>query len=364
MTEITLKVPRKKNKLQLIQAEKVVEKLTKERQERLKKVFEFDKYERMQEYEKLKEEKELSELIENIEVEAEKVDFDLREIDEDLSGFSEEFSKNQQEKSFSIIENFDKETLLNEIINEPEIILQEPEAPITNKKTIYTEIYSISDANIPIGITYNEKKKDAINADLVGEYVQNAYDRGFADCKEVGNIEAETRVLEAHRWIKRIGKLMLELRKHYSEELTEFKEKLINLSMLVAENVINQEVAKDKNIVVNQIEKVLDELDDDAVFDIRINPEDLQYLKDIKSAVITNSKVLADTIFVPDETIKQGGCIFKISAGTIDATIDTQLKKLQNELQNISNEEKGNINPMELKQIPDVTEPIDIEEVD
>jgi flagellar biosynthesis/type III secretory pathway protein FliH len=263
------------------------------------------------------------------------------------------------ENSEVSIDVLNKNFIAKDLKNEPEIEIGLPEDRIViPDKPIFTEIYSISDAKEPIQIIHSDAR-NTIDTELAEKYVQNAYDSGYEDCREVANLNAQTKVNEAHKNVRRIDKLMLELRKHYANKLLKFNEVLIDLSCAIAEVIIENEVQREDNIVIKQIQKAINELNDDAVFSIVINPEDEKILEETKSALFNSnridaSKSFAATVISTDESIKKGGCILKTSAGNIDATIDTQLKKIREEITLISEEKKTNKIPFVNENIPEI----------
>jgi flagellar biosynthesis/type III secretory pathway protein FliH len=371
MGEVIFIVPKKKRKMKLIKSKQLIDKMVAAREEHLKNIFDFnndeeDNFEAQRIAMQLEKE-ELQELISTYEEEKE-VEIHIPNIEGNIVEFFEEgelIPAEIKDTSKQEIEGQDIPIFDEELANEPDMdIGAPPERNIPIQKVIYTEIYTVSEHKDPIKPIHNiEEKKDVVELELVEKYIQEAYNRGFADCKEIGIIDANNKIAESHKWIRRIEKLMQKLREHFGQQLAEFKEKLLDLSMTIAETVINTEVVRDKNIVIKQIEKVFNELDEDVVFNISVSPDELKYLKEVKSTVIVNSKELINTIFIPDGTIKPGGCIFKTSSGMIDANITTQLKFIREELEAIRKEEKLNFDSVEMNKIPEVKAPIDVSEL-
>ena len=390
MGEVVFIVPKKKRKIKLIKSKQLIDKMIAARERHFKDVFDLHEVEEVEDTldleaeriamqleqekarEKAREEEkeELQELIATCEEEKEEEEIYIPSIDGNIIEFFKEgelIPPEIKDISEQEIKEQDSPIFNKELANEPDIdIGVPPEKEIPIQKVIYTEIYTVSEHKSPVKPIHNniiEEKKDVVEVELVEQYIQEAYDKGFADCKEIGMINANNKIAESHKWIRRIEKLMQKLREHYGQQVAEFKEKLLDLSMTIAEAAINAEVVREKNIVIKQIEKVLNELDEDVVFNINVNPDELEYLEEIKSTVIVNSKKLINTIFIPDETIKPGGCIFKTSSGMIDANITTQLKFIRKELEAIRKEEKLNFNSTETNKIPEIKDPIDVNEL-
>jgi len=365
MSTIILKVPQKKQKVKLIQSEKILNALILERQERYNKIFGFDEIKKQLEIEKEKleikqqqESDELEEFVATLEEEIDAYDF-ARTIE------NCEVSKDDLLSDAGLFENnisidvLNKNFIAKDLENEPEIEIGLPEDRIViPTQTIFTEIYSISNTTNTIETAeltpiIHSDTRSTIEVELAEKYIQNAYDSGYEDCREVANLNAQTKVNEAHKNVRRIDKLMLELRKHYANKLLKFNEVLIDLSCAIAEVIIENEVKKENNIVIKQIEKAINELNDDAVFSITVNPADAKILEDSKSALFS-SKSFAATVITTDENIQKGGCILKTSAGNIDATINTQLKKIREEIITNSEDKHTNKLPFVNENIPEI----------
>lgn len=340
MGEIILKVPKKKKKLQLIQSEKVLNDMIAERQAQMRHKFEFDNIEGIVEYKKFTESEEFIELISFSED---------RDNDEFIKYINNQdrkniYSKTEEEinkKSTEIINKINYDVISEDLNNDPEIDIGLPSDLITKpEKKIFTEIYSVTASGKPIQIQHNDEK-NKISLNLVEKYVQNAYDHGYEDCQEIANLNIQTRVTEAYKYVRRIDKLMVDIRQHYATQINELRKKIIELSCVVAEVIIETEIVKDENIVVKQIEKAINELNDDTVFNIIINPNDMKILGEVKSILSNSSKKIVGAKISTDDKLSQGDCVLSTSAGNIDATIKTQINKIREELINIDNERQA-----------------------
>ncbi|MCL2313165.1 MAG: flagellar assembly protein FliH [Firmicutes bacterium] len=367
MGTVVLKVPKKKQKVQLIQSEKILNDIFRARQEKIKQKFGFYDLEKQAEIEKQKieekiqKEKEFQELIASFEEEKidafdflEKIkEYEIQKNDEFISVenlLENDKISDELETSIDVLNDNFIEKILQ---NEPEIeIGLPPERIVIPEKTIYTEIFSITEDETPTPIIHSAER-NTIDTELAEKYVQNAYERGYEDCQEIANLNATTKINEAHKNVRRIDNLMSELRKHYANKLLKFNEVLIELSCAIAETIIENEVQRDENIVIRQITKAINELNDDTVFSITVHPDDLKILEETKTEIFKNSKSFAGTVFTVAENIERGGCILRTSSGNIDATLKTQLQKIKNEISALADAKKTSKIPFINENIPD-----------
>ena len=110
---------------------------------------------------------------------------------------------------------------------------------------------------------------------------------------------------------------------------------ILNLSLSIAEKVIKQEV-KDVGIVSNIVMDALKLLSkNEPKVIIRVNPIQVQYLKDTLPDKIKALGMETNLSVLSDEAITEGGCIIQTNNGMIDATVEAQLGIVQMALRSI-----------------------------
>jgi flagellar assembly protein FliH len=114
------------------------------------------------------------------------------------------------------------------------------------------------------------------------------------------------------------------------------EESIVTLAIMVAEKIIEQEITGNSEIVIRQVKKALESLDNETIFKIHIHPENIDVLEQAKSQLFTDAELRAKVQLIPDTSVDAGGCILETSAGTIDARIRSQLDKLSNQIEDIA----------------------------
>ncbi|MCL2039913.1 MAG: FliH/SctL family protein [Bacteroidetes bacterium] len=343
MSEIIVNVPKRKKNLQIIKSEEVLNDFLEEKKEKIKQkygVVEFLPAPIVYTAEGL-EEIELEEI--KLEKNKDEVIFDI-DLSKEKKNISNEISANL--------------TLETEKKPEPNIIkIEDIEVKEEYKETpnnaIFTEIYTITNEKEPIKITTNIKDENLINAEKFTEHIQTAYQNGYNDAKEVALLDAKGKIIEAHNFIRRIDSFMLELRKHYAEQINSAKDKITNIAITLAEVILEKEIEKDNNIIIQQVRKIMDEINNEKVFTIKINPADYDVLIEAKSNLLNaNNDAIS---FIKDDKIDKGSCILHTAIGTIDATFSKQFSKLVSELQNIEKNTMPTKEELIASAIPDIT---------
>lgn len=217
--------------------------------------------------------------------------------------------------------------------DEEEEIEEEPEIP--EPAVFYNEFSFCSHAS-PISISLDNIPPKAVPIEDVKKEVQEAYDNGFDDGQQIATSNFEAEIKKYREWMKRIDTIIEDLFIGYSYEVNKFEDALTNLSRMIAEQILQREISNDSKVIITQAKKAIDSLDDDEVFKIRLNPDDLSVLQDAKSELSSDTTLMENVVLSPDETIEKGGCILETTAGTIDARISKQLDILKKKLDEVS----------------------------
>jgi flagellar assembly protein FliH len=106
---------------------------------------------------------------------------------------------------------------------------------------------------------------------------------------------------------------------------------LVRLSMAIAERIVHTEVANNRNVIVENVRNALTRLVNREVVTLRLNPTDLEAIRQYRDAIIAASDVEHLRI-VEDQRVDRGGVVVETEAGTIDAKIATQLREAKRAL--------------------------------
>ncbi|HRP02583.1 MAG TPA: FliH/SctL family protein [Candidatus Kapabacteria bacterium] len=196
-------------------------------------------------------------------------------------------------------------------------------------KTQFIHKFIINDKQAPVQIDLSKLPKPTILIEEAKLEIQSAYDHGFKDGQDATIAIYENEILHLKDRMLSIENVIDALKQSYIKEIRKFEDKLIKTSILVAATIIAKEVQSDKNIIINTIKRSLDELQDEKIFQIHISPNDYDTLLKIKSKLFTNQAMANSVELISDSQIDEGGALIFSSAGTIDARINTQLKKIQ-----------------------------------
>jgi len=166
----------------------------------------------------------------------------------------------------------------------------------------------------------------------VAEARKNAYDEGFSEGVRKGSETEKQEVLTA---MNTVQTLVEEVSTFKEKSLAASEKELLDLCFSMAEMVVHQEIAQDKTVVFNVLKAAFRNIVDRENIKIRLNPDDYQYMVEIKSDFINSMDGVRNVFFEEDGSISRGGAIIEASSGEVDARISEQLNEIKSGILNL-----------------------------
>ncbi len=160
---------------------------------------------------------------------------------------------------------------------------------------------------------------DARVASIEAQAHKTGYDAGFEDGKAAADAQMREMVTTLHG-------LMEGIRDQRRATMESAEPELVRLAMSIAERVVHQHIDDDLNVVVENVRSALTRLVSREVVTLRVNPADLETMRQHRDAIVAVSDVEHLRI-VEDQRVDRGGVVVETDAGTIDAKIATQLRE-------------------------------------
>jgi len=125
-----------------------------------------------------------------------------------------------------------------------------------------------------------------------------------------------------------LGQIALEL-ENIKQDLYQRAEKdVVDLALAVSKKILDQELTTNREAVLGVVKAALKKVTDHSQITIRINPADLQTVKQAEPRLAAYFENSSGVSYEADETIGPGGCIIETNFGDIDARLDQQLKTI------------------------------------
>ncbi len=119
---------------------------------------------------------------------------------------------------------------------------------------------------------------------------------------------------------------LVEQRKH--NLLAQAESGLIQLALAVARRVCRRLAEHDPQVAVEQARALLELVEHHHDLELHLHPADAETLRAAAGTLLEHVESLRHVRIVADEQVSRAGCVLHSEAGTIDATIETQLDRI------------------------------------
>ncbi len=113
----------------------------------------------------------------------------------------------------------------------------------------------------------------------------------------------------------------------------EIEKEVAQLALSIARKIVCHEVKTTQEIVTCVAREALSRVDNPAKIKIKLNPDDLQFIKDTQSQFSHFLDHVDNIRFEADQSIQSGGCLIETDRGDIDARIEKQFQAIEESFQ-------------------------------
>lgn len=104
------------------------------------------------------------------------------------------------------------------------------------------------------------------------------------------------------------------------------------LVMDISEKVIRHSVKEQEETIVATIKEAIQLAVKSDIFQIQVNPKDLECLEKKRIDIIESISGLDNIIFQPESSVERGGCKLESTCCTVDATLASQIKIIKDKV--------------------------------
>ncbi len=151
---------------------------------------------------------------------------------------------------------------------------------------------------------------------------REAYQRGFSEGKAVGREQAAA---EAQPVLDRLARTLAELSSLRSGIRKDAEGDLLKLSISVARRVLHRELTLDPESIEGLIRIALEKLESRELCRVRVHPDQQPAIRASLERFSNSHKVE----LIPDPSMQCGDVLFETAHGTIDASIEAQLREIE-----------------------------------
>lgn len=167
---------------------------------------------------------------------------------------------------------------------------------------------------------------------------QDAYEKGFVQGEKDGFELGERK---ADKVIENIEKLFDEMSSLKKNILKQHEKEILDLIFAIAEKIVHRLTGFDEGGIREAVFNALNLAIEKSKIVLNINPEDYDYIEELRPDLFKKYKELKSIIVSSDPSITRGGCFLKTPYGDIDAGIETQLEKIYQCLKDTFNEKEN-----------------------
>ena len=132
--------------------------------------------------------------------------------------------------------------------------------------------------------------------------------------------------------LKAFSQAAQELDNTRSEIFNRQSEDLVRLAVVVSEQVLNAELSLNEELVVSIVGKAMQSAFDSDEYHVRVHPEDVRIVQEHRPLLLANANGLRQIHVHGDASISRGGCVVESNKGQVDATLESKLAEIQEQL--------------------------------
>jgi flagellar assembly protein FliH len=151
---------------------------------------------------------------------------------------------------------------------------------------------------------------------------RQAYDAGFRAGGDAARQAAEAPV---EATLRRLGDTIAELAATRTETIRRAEADTVRLALEIARRVLHRELSMDASALEALIHAALEKLQNQEVYRVRVHPSQEKVVK----ACLDQSGRGQSITVIADPVQREGGAVFEISRGSLDASVETQLAEIE-----------------------------------
>jgi flagellar assembly protein FliH len=151
---------------------------------------------------------------------------------------------------------------------------------------------------------------------------REAYQRGFLEGKTAGREQAAS---ELQPVVEQMGKSLATLASLRSLIRTEAEGDLLKLAISVARRVLHRELTLDPESIEGLIRVALEKLQSRELCRVRVHPDQEPAIRNSLERFANSQKVE----LIADSSMQCGDVLFETAHGTLDASIESQLREIE-----------------------------------
>jgi flagellar assembly protein FliH len=163
---------------------------------------------------------------------------------------------------------------------------------------------------------------DSLPRTAAEESLHQAFLRGYAEGEEAARAAHGQGIADA---AAELAKTLASLSRLRSSIFQDAQADLVRLSVAVARRILHRELLLSPDILEGIVSVVLDRLDGQEVYRVRVHPSMVERVEQQLSGLARHQGLQVTA----DQSLGTGGCVFETGRGNIDAGVESQLSEIE-----------------------------------
>jgi flagellar assembly protein FliH len=156
----------------------------------------------------------------------------------------------------------------------------------------------------------------------VQQQLRQAYESGFREGEAAGRQGAQD---EVRNIADKLAATVADIAGARGEVVRRAEADIVRLSIEIARRILHRELSVDASALEALIRAAIEKLSSQEVYRVRVHPDQEQLVR----ACLQRTGRHAALEVVSDPSQERGGAIFEIGRGSLDASVDTQLREIE-----------------------------------
>lgn len=161
-----------------------------------------------------------------------------------------------------------------------------------------------------------KQELESLRAVIEEEARKEGYEEGIAQArKQYEDLIKEAEIIKEHA------------KTEYGEALAGMESNILEMILDISRKVIGLELSASKEAMLEMVKQAFEKCTKSEGITVRVSPEDAVYLEEHKEHLHVSG--ISEFIIKADSSMKPGDCIIDTSFGSLDAGVETKLRKIE-----------------------------------
>lgn len=176
----------------------------------------------------------------------------------------------------------------------------------------------------------------------MAEVEQKAKEEGYRNGEKLAQKHYQSLLQEAEELKRQAGEL-------YQNTVLSLEGQMVDTILEIGRKVIGTELTQNREAIISLIRRTLQSTSPSGEIIVTVSPQDYDTVIENKERLTEGIKNIQEIVIRKDNSLQRGGCIVETGFGSVDSSVETQLKAIENTFREIlgapaeaaASEEKG-----------------------